>query len=103
MTPAPWPTAAPARADGKLNCEWAARLATLEWLRAPDPAIWAALADLRTPTLLIAGGPESHLDQDLIARMAARMPAARLQTIEAGHPVHTTRPAEFVTAVRNFL
>ena len=93
----------PTRPDGELAYEWAARLATLDWLRAPDPAIWAGLADLRTPALLIAGGPESHLDQRLLARMAARMPAAQLRTIGAGHLVHQNRPAEFVAAVRSFL
>jgi 3-oxoadipate enol-lactonase len=93
----------PTRPDGELPYEWAARLATLAWLRAPDPAIWDRLAELRTPTLLIAGGAESHLDQQLIAAMAARLPAARLRTIEAGHLVHTSRPAEFVAAIRDFL
>jgi 3-oxoadipate enol-lactonase len=93
----------PTRPEGELGYEWAARQATLDWLRAPDPAIWERLADLPTPTLLIAGGPTSHLDQNLLARMAARMPAAQLQVIEAGHLVHTGKPAEFVAAVRKFL
>ena len=93
----------PTRPDGELAYEWAARLATLDWLRAPDPAIWHGLADLRTPTLVVAGGRRSHLDQQLIARMAARMPAAHLHTIEAGHLIHTTAPAEFTAAVRAFL
>jgi len=93
----------PSRPDGELPYEWAAREATLDWLRDPDPAVWAGLATLRTPALLIAGGPASHLDQQGIARMAARMPAAELLTVDAGHQVPTTRPAEFAAAVRAFL
>ena len=93
----------PTRPDGELPYEWAAREATLEWLRAPDPAIWESLAELHTPSLLIAGGPESHLDQQVIAQMAARMPAAHLRTIAAGHLIHTNKPAEFTELVRRFL
>jgi len=93
----------PSRPDGELPYEWEARQATLDWLRDPDPTIWTRLAEIKAPTLVIAGGPRSHLDQDLIGEMAARIPSASLVTIDAGHLVHTNRPADFVAAVRAFL
>lgn len=72
-------------------------------LNAPDPAWRAAFAELSVPTLLVAGGEASAImDQAGIAEMAARIPGARLVTIEAGHSVHTVRPDEFVAELRKF-
>ncbi|MDX6354535.1 MAG: hypothetical protein QOF98_1438, partial [Streptomyces sp.] len=50
-----------------------------------------------------AGGPRSHLRQDELAKVADRIPDARLTTIDAGHMVHDERPAEFLAVVRDFL
>jgi 3-oxoadipate enol-lactonase len=93
----------PSRPDGELPYEWDARQATLDWLRAPDPAVWERLAGITAPALIVAGGAQSHLDQRLIADMADRMPGGELVTIDAGHCVHTRQPAEFAAAVRDFL
>ncbi|WP_433894050.1 alpha/beta fold hydrolase [Streptomyces sp. CA-111067] len=70
---------------------------------APAPRHWDGLAEITAPTLLIAGGPDSHLRQDQLVQVADRIPGARLVTIEAGHMVHDERPAEFLAAVREFL
>jgi pimeloyl-ACP methyl ester carboxylesterase len=70
------------------------------WLHEPDPMWWDRLAAIAAPALLIAGGRQSHLDQDGLARMAARIPGAELVTVAAGHGV---RPAEFTAAVAAFL
>jgi 3-oxoadipate enol-lactonase len=93
----------PVRPDGELPYDFAARLATLAWVNEPDPVWWDRLATITAPTLLIAGGEQSHLDQDDLARMAARIPGAELVTIAAGHGVHGVRPAEFTAAVAGFL
>lgn len=53
--------------------------------------------------VVVAGGPASHLPQHELARMAARIPAARLVVVEGGHAVPAARPAEFAAAVRDFL
>jgi 3-oxoadipate enol-lactonase len=69
----------------------------------PDPAWWEALATITSPTLVVAGGVESFIDQGELAAVAAEIPDARLVTIEAGHQVHGTKPAEFLAAVTPFL
>ncbi|WP_412817529.1 hypothetical protein [Micromonospora sp. MS34] len=51
----------------------------------------------------MAGGPASHLPQDRLAAPAARIPAARLVTVDAGHAIPATRPADLSAAVRDFL
>lgn len=61
------------------------------------------LADITAPTLIVAGGPASHIPQGRLAEVAARIPGARLTTIEAGHMVHDECPAEFLAVLRAFL
>jgi 3-oxoadipate enol-lactonase len=70
---------------------------------APDPAWWDDLAAMPMPALVLAGGPDSVLRQDDIARTAARIPAGRLVTIPAGHHIHRDAPEAFAAAVESFL
>jgi 3-oxoadipate enol-lactonase len=72
-------------------------------LAEPDPAWWEGLAGITAPTLIVAGGEASFVDQSELAAVATEIPDARLVTIEAGHQVHGTKPAEFLAAVTPFL
>ena len=68
------------------------------------PSAWRdSLREIKVPALLIAGGPGSHLDDGRLPEMAALIPSCELTTIEAGHLVHASRPAEFAEAVAAFL
>jgi pimeloyl-ACP methyl ester carboxylesterase len=69
----------------------------------PDPAWWDRTDTIGVPTLVIGGGPDSQIPQQMLAGMADRMPDATLVTVPAGHHVHANRPAEFVAAVADFL
>ncbi|HEX5120196.1 MAG TPA: alpha/beta fold hydrolase [Pseudonocardiaceae bacterium] len=89
----------PDRPDGPLAFDWAVVPAIAGAVSAGDPELWAALATITAPTLIIAGGPESHVPQDLLADVAGRIPHATLRTIPAGHNVHAARPHEFAHAV----
>lgn len=68
-----------------------------------QPSLWPSLPNLSVPTLLIAG----ELDTKFCAinrQMQAQMPNARLKIVaEAGHAVHLEQPAEFDSAVLEFL
>ncbi|MBR7832687.1 alpha/beta hydrolase [Actinospica durhamensis] len=73
-------------------------------LEAPDPAWWSGLARIEVPTLVIAGGPTSHVPQDVLADAAALMPRARLVTLEgAGHSVHRDALGPFLSELTGFL
>jgi pimeloyl-ACP methyl ester carboxylesterase/SAM-dependent methyltransferase len=72
-------------------------------LNDPDPAWWQRTETVAVPTLLIGGGPDSPMPQDLLTEMATRMPNAVLVTIPAGHNIHAAQPAEFLAAVNEFL
>ncbi|MEV4636501.1 alpha/beta hydrolase [Actinoplanes sp. NPDC049548] len=93
----------PARPSGDPGYDWSARMATLDWLRSPDPGLWQRFAAITARTLVVRGGAGSHLDQEEQARMAERIPGAKLTTIEAGHNAHTAALDEFLAAVRDFL
>ncbi|TDC39229.1 alpha/beta hydrolase [Micromonospora sp. KC213] len=93
----------PPRPTGPLDYDWAAREAVVGQLNDPDPVWWERMAAITAPTLVVAGGPASHLPQDRVAAVAGRIPGARLVTIDAGHAVHATRPDEFHAVVREFL
>jgi esterase len=92
------------RPDGDLPYDWDVVPAILAQLSEPDPAWWAELPAISAPTLVIGGGSTSPVPQQLLAKLAGLVPDATLVTIEgAGHAVHRTRPAEFLSAVRPFL
>lgn len=73
-------------------------------LEAPDPAWWTSLARISVPTLVIAGGPTSHVPQDALAEAAARIPRARMVTLDGvGHSIHRDAPVRFLGELTAFL
>jgi 3-oxoadipate enol-lactonase len=92
----------PRRPEGPLTYDFDVRPAVIEQLNAPDPQWWARADDITVPTLVISGGPASHLPHRTLYEFAARMPGGRLVTIPAGHRVHVTEPDRFLGAVTGF-
>ena len=72
-------------------------------LRMPDPAWWDGLPLITAPTLLISGGPASHIPPRQFAEAARSIPHSRIVTIAAGQRVHSRRPEQFLAAVMPFL
>lgn len=101
--PADPPKSVPEDADESEAFDWAAVAAIYRQRNDPDPAYWDRLAAIRARTLVVAGGADSPLPQDLLAKLAAAIPDHRLVTIEGGHVVHETRPAEFIAVLDAFL
>jgi 3-oxoadipate enol-lactonase len=100
--PWPLPPRPQTRPAGPLDFDWDATALSAE-LREPPPSWREALGLIAAPTLIVAGGPASHVDQDRLAAMASLIPRCELITIPAGHLVHAARPAEFTAAVAGFL
>ncbi len=75
----------------------------LNQLLVPQPSWWESLARIKAPTLIVAGGPTSHLYQDRLRMLADAIPDARLVTVPAGHRVHTKEPDQFIDSVVPFL
>ncbi|MBY8880624.1 bifunctional alpha/beta hydrolase/GNAT family N-acetyltransferase [Actinacidiphila acidipaludis] len=98
--PRPVPATAP---EEPTPYDWRVVPAVAGQRNAPPARHLAGLAEITAPTLVVAGGPRSHIPQDQLARTAAAIPGARLITIEAGHMVHDERPDDFLAVVRDFL
>jgi 3-oxoadipate enol-lactonase len=100
----PWPRPPrfPTRPDGPLSFDWAVTSMAAE-VNDPPPYWRDNLTAISAPTLLIAGGRDSHINQDHLADLAALIPSCELVTIPAGHFVHAASPAAFTDAVTAFL
>ncbi|GGZ29739.1 hypothetical protein GCM10010387_23920 [Streptomyces inusitatus] len=90
------------RQPGEPAFDWPVVLSIDAELSAPDPSWSERLAAVEAPTLVIGGGPDSHVPQDRLALLAERIPGARMVTIDAGHLIHESRPEEFLAALREF-
>ena len=101
--PADPPRPIPDRPAGPLEFDWAAVEALNPERNAPPRLWWDRLAEITAPTLVLGGGPASHIPQPDLAAFAERLPDARLRTIPAGHFIHRDQPEEFLAEVSAFL
>ena len=101
--PVPLGLPEPKRPEESVPFDWDVRPAIVGQLNAPDADWWEGIPKIGTPTLVVAGGHQSHLPQDRIAEMAARFPKGHLLTIPVGHQVHGVLPLDFGEVARSFL
>ena len=101
----PWPREPRvlARPDEPQPFDWDVTALSNEFTEPPASSWRDSLRRIQAPTLIVAGGPDSHLDQHRLTDMAALIPDCELVTIAAGHLVHAARPAEFTGVVSAFL
>jgi pimeloyl-ACP methyl ester carboxylesterase len=78
-------------------------LAVRRQIDLPDPRWLERLGQITAETLVVAGGPRSHVPQDGITELARRIPGGRMVTIPVGHLIHHAAPQEFTEAVSTFL
>ncbi len=62
-----------------------------------------ALAEITAPTLLVGGGPTSHVPQDLLVDVSRAVPDCSVVTIPVGHDLHESEPDAFAETVLNWL
>ncbi len=94
----------PARPAGiDTDFDWDVVPAIVGQVNAGDPAAWEGLAAITAPTLLIGGGPSSHIPHEKLADVAALIPRCDLITIPAGHNIHRSMPDAFIAAVLEWL
>jgi pimeloyl-ACP methyl ester carboxylesterase len=101
--PRPRPKTVPDRPEGVLPYDWAMVPAVRAQIDEPDPAWLGGLSRITAPTLVIAGGPSSHIPQERVAELAERVPGGRLVAIPVGHLVHRAEPERFTDTVLGFL
>lgn len=87
----------------ELPFDWDALVAIFGQLNDPDPQWWDRLDAVTAPTLILAGGPPSHVPQRDLAAARDLLPDGRLVEIPVGHGIHLAAPDRFVAAVGPFL
>ncbi|MEV1168788.1 alpha/beta fold hydrolase [Nonomuraea sp. NPDC049784] len=97
------PRTLPDDPDPDAPFDWNAVAAIYRQRNEPDPTYWDLLKHITAPTLVIAGGQQSRLPQDELARIAELVPDGHMTTIPVGHHVHRDRPEAFIAAVSAFL
>jgi pimeloyl-ACP methyl ester carboxylesterase len=93
----------PDRPDEELPFDWAVLQPVYDGMTDPEMREWPALATIAAPTLVVAGGPTSHVPADRIVEMAGLIPRCTVRTIDAGHHVHVHAPDEFADTVLTWL
>lgn len=103
--PAPRPRerTVPTRPEGELTFDWEMVLAVKPQLDTPEAGWLERLDRITAETLVVAGGPDSHVPRDGTAELVRRVPHGRLVTIPAGHLIHRAAPEEFTKTVVEFL
>ncbi len=94
--PYPRDSPVPPRPAGELGFDWELVAPLRAQLDDPSRRWWPALATITAPTLVIGGGPDSPVPQELLAEVTARVPDCQLATIAVGHMVHDNAPQEFL-------
>ncbi len=90
-------------ADPRRRYDRLALTSAIAQLRQARPEWWDALPRITAPTLLLSGGPGSHIAPARLAEVAALIPRCELVTVPVGHRIHSTAPDEFRDTVLNFL
>ncbi|MEV0261893.1 alpha/beta fold hydrolase [Streptomyces sp. NPDC050617] len=101
--PLPRRPTTPTRPDGDLAFDWEVVPAIRRQIDTPDPEWLGRLGRITAESLVVGGGPDSHVPQDGVAELARRLPGGRVVTIPVGHLVHHAAPEEFTNAVSDFL
>jgi pimeloyl-ACP methyl ester carboxylesterase len=83
--------------------DWEALVAIVREFHDPGPQWWDRVGAVTAPTLLLAGGPSSHVPQHLFAEARALLADARIAEIAVGHHIHRDAPDRFLTQVIPFL
>jgi pimeloyl-ACP methyl ester carboxylesterase len=97
------PPATPTRPEGALRFDWAVVEQVRPEIDSPAAHWPKTFASVAVPTLVVGGGPSSFVPQEHVAELAGLLPAGSRTTLDTGHEVHATRPAEFLAVVRAFL
>jgi len=101
--PFPGDRPVPARPAGELGFDWAVVPAVVEEINDPTLRWWKHMRDITAPTLLVGGGPTSHIPHELLVDVSRAVPDCTLITIPTGHDVHESEPDTFAATVLEWL
>ena len=86
--------ALPSKPPQLLPFDWGV-IALRQAIRTPDPGWWTRLRSITCPTLIIAGGPTSHVDQVRLQEVSRSIGTCRFEEVNVGHSIHQAEPELF--------
>lgn len=90
--------------EGKWTWKYDPAISTLHSSYGQPGARWAALKNIKAPTLLVRGADSDITGADIFQRMAGVIQGSQLATVlNAGHRVSGDNPTEFNAVLREFL
>ncbi len=89
---------APTKPVGPVPFDWNV-VALRRAIRNPDRDWWARLSAIRCPTLILGGGPTSHVDQNGLRDVAQHIATSRFIEVDVGHLIHRSQPERFAELV----
>ena len=93
----------PARPAGDLPFDWRVVEQVRPEIDDFDPGWTDAVASIRAPTLVVAGGASSPVPQGQVADLSRVLRDGQITTIDAGHLVHAVEPGRFIDRLQSFL
>ncbi|CAN5667025.1 alpha/beta hydrolase [soil metagenome] len=93
----------PERPAGALPFDWPVVSAIVAEVNDPSMRWWKRLPQITATTLIIGGGPTSHVPQAKLAEVARVVPACQFITIPVGHHVHEAAPGAFAQTTLDWL
>jgi pimeloyl-ACP methyl ester carboxylesterase len=91
------------RPEGELTFDWDMVTAVRAQIDTPEPAWLERLEEVTAETLVMGGGPQSHVAQEGVAELASRIPRGRLAVVPVGHLIHEAAPQAFMDLALPFL
>src|SRR6476661_6366591 len=97
--PHPRRPATPARPAGDLRFDWAVVEQVRPEIDSPADHWLETFTRVAVPTLVVGGGPTSFVPQEHLAELADLLPDGSRTTLDTGHEIHATSPADFLRVV----
>ncbi|TQL69669.1 pimeloyl-ACP methyl ester carboxylesterase [Nocardioides albertanoniae] len=93
----------PGRLGKPVAHDWECVAALMVEATIRDEWMWEQLSVLPMPTLVVAGGGNSHIPRAELEDVARRIPISDLVCFDVGHFVHRNQPAEFAETVLSWI
>ncbi len=100
--PAVPPRPYPKDPDPEGRTDWRAVIAANRWRNNPGHGWWERAGQITAKTLVI-GARDSHLPQDRVAEVAARIPQGEFVAVDGDHNFHHERPSTLLEVVQPFV
>lgn len=103
MPPYPRDRETPTKPKFPIPHDWRCIATLMDEVKVLDEWMWAQLAHLPMPVLILVGRGKSHIQPELLEESARLIPDADLAYFDVGHFIHRAVPSEFTSTILTWL